>query len=309
MAGSAPGKDALFGVLLFSEFVWVGYILFDRYNASLKTYGMHTAVLFSAMFAATIIAVHLTKFTSEFVFKGCSALRSPVQMKKFKDQAWQLAIHASMSWCAYSIVKRTTWWSDPGSAYDPCPDKYDHDDDVVLFYVLQLAIWMWTALSCFILEERRKDYVEMMVHHVVTIALVATSLQYNNLSTGVLVLLVHDGSDVVLDLMKMANYLKLEGLRNGFAVELLFIVNTYVSWPYLRLYYFPLVIAKQGWWADYPAKCTVTANHTAIATGFAVLACLHLFWFGLLQRLAIKVLVSGKTPQEAGREGYEGKED
>ena len=57
------------------------------------------------------------------------------------------------------------------------------------------------------------------MHHIVTIALVTTSTEHNYMSTGVMVLLVHDSSDVILDLMKMANYLKLEGWRGCFAVR------------------------------------------------------------------------------------------
>eukprot|EP00976_Prorocentrum_cordatum_P076357 1182275-Prorocentrum_minimum.AAC.1 len=41
----------------------------------------------------------------------------------------------------------------------------------------------------------------------------------NELPIGLVVLAIHDSSDVVLDLMKMANYLKLEGLKSLFLVE------------------------------------------------------------------------------------------
>lgn len=47
------------------------------------------------------------------------------------------------------------------------------------FYLIQLAIWMWTAFSCKWLEERRKDYLEMMAHHVITVALVSNSYVEN----------------------------------------------------------------------------------------------------------------------------------
>jgi hypothetical protein len=51
------------------------------------------------------------------------------------------------------------------------------------------------------------------------------------LRVGLLILCVHDVSDVFLDVMKMANYLKVEGPSGMYATEIAFVVNTYISWP------------------------------------------------------------------------------
>ena len=40
----------------------------------------------------------------------------------------------------------------------------------------------------------------------------------------------HDVSDIFLDLMKMANYLKVEGAHGLYVTEICFVLNTYVSW-------------------------------------------------------------------------------
>ena len=60
----------------------------------------------------------------------------------------------------------------------------------------------------------------------------------------------HDISDIFLDLMKMANYLKVEGAHGYYVTEICFVLNTYVSWPYLRLYVFPLHII----WGTLPRR-------------------------------------------------------
>ena len=51
------------------------------------------------------------------------------------------------------------------------------------------------------------------------------------LRVGLLVLAVHDISDVFLDIMKMANYLKVEGPSGLFLTEIAFVINTYITWP------------------------------------------------------------------------------
>ena len=85
----------------------------------------------------------------------------------------------------------------------------EHSFEMKLFYCVQIAIWTWTGFSCKYLEERRKDYAEMMLHHCVTIALMLFSQINNQHAIGLVVVFCHDLSDVFLDLMKMSNYLKL----------------------------------------------------------------------------------------------------
>ena len=55
----------------------------------------------------------------------------------------------------------------------------------------------------------------MYVHHVVTIALVWGSYSYNYVRIGTVVLYLHDLSDIMVDLLKLTNYMKLEGPKGG----------------------------------------------------------------------------------------------
>jgi hypothetical protein len=178
-------------------------------------------------------------------------LASALAQRKVQDQAWQLAIHVTMTGIALCLMKDSSWFTDTASTFYPCPERFLSGEltrprALDGYYVLQLAIWMWTAFSCKWLESRRKDYVEMMLHHIVTIMLVLGSLLYKEHPMGMLVLLVHDSSDVFLDLMKLANYFKLENQHGLFITEFFFFMNTFVSWPFLRLYYFPVKVIYEG---------------------------------------------------------------
>ena len=178
-------------------------------------------------------------------------IASELAQRKVMDQTWQLVIHVTMTAFAYYLMKDTTWITDPASTFTPCPSRYRTGEltrptELNAYYVMQLAIWMWTAFSCKWLESRRKDYVEMMLHHIVTIMLVLVSLLYKEHPMGMLVLLVHDSSDVVLDMMKLANYFKLENAHGLYITEFWFFMNTFVSWPLLRLYYFPKMVIYDG---------------------------------------------------------------
>jgi len=169
---------------------------------------------------------------------------------KFGDQSWQLVVHVLLSALAYFILRfedgGVAWLDDHTSLWLPEAMKgvaaiyaAPSRPSVQLLYLLQAAAWIVTAFSHVFLEERHKDYLMMLVHHVVTIALILLSYHFNFVRLGVVIMFLHDSSDIVIDLLKMCNYLNLEGLAGCFAVEACFITN-FVTWAYTRLYVFPV---------------------------------------------------------------------
>ena len=215
----------------------------------------------------------------------------------------------------------TTWWEDPASAFQPCPRDFleGREEQPFLlkaFYIIQLAIWVWTGFSCKWIEARRKDYVEMMTHHVATVMLVLFSFLNEELAIGLVVLFAHDFSDIVMDIMKMVNYMKLEGWHGYYIVEFFFALNTFVTWPYFRLYYFPVHIIYHGVFGGYVDYCgegegSRVQKCQKMGSCFngallALLACLHVFWFFLLLRILYKLVTKGSRPSRAGKEVYEG---
>jgi hypothetical protein len=67
--------------------------------------------------------------------------------------------------------------------------------------------------------ERIKDYFMMYLHHIVTIGLIVGSYYMRYVRIGLLVLLVHDASDIGVDMLKLFNYMKLRDARSYFMVE------------------------------------------------------------------------------------------
>ena len=180
-------------------------------------------------------------------------------MHKFQDQMWQLFIHGSMTAFELYILfveDRGAWTKEERagvlnnefvSLWTPHPYSQPNNTSLHLFYLVQLAIWIDTCFSHRFIEERHKDYVMMYVHHLVTILLVLGSYANNYLRVGAVILFLHDSSDVFLDLLKIFNYLKLEGRRGCFIIEFAFLANLLV-WAYTRLYIFPVRIVWTGVW-------------------------------------------------------------
>lgn len=180
-------------------------------------------------------------------------VRRAKTVTKFGDQSWQLFVHVCMTALEYYVLELeeggTDWMRVPSSLWPCCSTAQiwttAHRPSIHHLYLLQAVIWMVTAFSHVALEERHNDYLLMLCHHVVTLALIVLSYWYNYVRVGVVVLFLHDSSDIVVDLLKMANYLNLEGPRGLFCVELLFVANL-AAWGYLRLFVLPLHVIWRG---------------------------------------------------------------
>jgi len=109
---------------------------------------------------------------SESIPKDCRRpLASALAQRKWKDQAWQFAIHVTMSiWEIRIISKHLQWWEDPATIWvNGCQDEAKYDEEFYVFYIAQLSLWILTGISCKWIEARRKDYLQMMTHHVIAL--------------------------------------------------------------------------------------------------------------------------------------------
>lgn len=217
---------------------------------------------------------------------------------KFEEQSWQLAIHVTMVAFEMYVLAGEPWFDDPSTCWVPHPREQEVKFSLKLFYLTQLAVWVFTCFSHRFLEIRRKDYVEMYVHHVATILLVAGSYHGSNLRIGIVILLIHDFSDIFIDSMKMINYLKLEDKAGYFLSEIAFTINCLV-WVYFRLYVFPFRVLKSAFYEGQLASFWAPS-----CVLLSVLQVLHVFWFYLMLRIAYKVIYG--SIHEAGAEYYEG---
>jgi len=177
-------------------------------------------------------------------------LSKPRQMNKYRDQMWQLVIHVVMTVLEVYILfyenGTEPWWSNSWELWTPHPlEGQLHKMSVHVLYLLQMSIWVDTCFAHRFVEEHHKDYFLMYAHHLVTIGLVGLSYFANYQRIGVVVLFLHDISDIPLDLLKILNYCNLEGRRGLFLVELAYL-STCISWAACRLYLFPTKVIWQS---------------------------------------------------------------
>jgi acyl-CoA-dependent ceramide synthase len=78
-----------------------------------------------------------------------------------------------------------------------------------LYYLSQLAFWI-QQVAVLHLEHRRKDHLQMLLHHIVTIVFLFGSYSYRQWRAGNAVLVCMDLVDIILPLAKVLRYLSLQ---------------------------------------------------------------------------------------------------
>ncbi|XP_026999714.1 ceramide synthase 2a [Tachysurus fulvidraco] len=205
----------------------------------------------------------------------------PNQLKKFREASWRFTFYllAFFSGLAALIDKPWFWkMEDMWKGFPTLtllPSQY-------WYYMIELGFYL-SLLFSVASDVKRKDFKEQIVHHVATILLISFSWCVNYIRAGTLIMLVHDAADYLLESAKMFNY---AGWRK--TCNYIFIVFAIVFFI-TRLVIFPF-------WIIY---CTYVYPLTMYPPFFGyyflngllmVLQCLHIFWFVLILRMAIKFL-------------------
>lgn len=271
---------------------------------------------------ATTIAIIACKFVGPLLgraFSTKASLEKSRNLRKFSDQSWQLFVHSLMA--AYELKllsdNQWEWWNDTRTLWNTpwqlngqgCPS------DLRRLYLMQLAIWYVTALSHKFIEAKHNDYFVMYGHHAATLGLVSLSYFNHWQPVGLLTLFVHDSSDIIVDVLKMVNYLGLDSSSGLFFAEILFAINLF-TWAAARMYFFTVKVIRSTIavdffaprWGDYPyTNHAIVSPQNACRVLLVILEFMHVYWYLLFIKILVK-LVKGSDGHDAGRE-YEGSSD
>lgn len=173
------------------------------------------------------------------------------------------------------------------------------------FYLLQLGFWISCCLFIFF-ETRRKDFVEMSVHHCSTVFLISFSYLFDFSRPGILVMSLHDLGDVFLYAAKSAQYRGKRALAD--LLFGLFAISFYLA----RLVFLPCALvyplASSIWQGNSSPAMRVIINYgqgmtlTWMVAGLGLLVCLHCMWGTTIARMVVRTVYAAdkKTVTENG---------
>lgn len=183
------------------------------------------------------------------------------------------------------------------------------DTGSFVYYVIQSAYY----LSCTItlpFDNKRKDFNELIVHHVATLALLFFSYAVNFWRVGTLVMVIHDVADIVLEGAKSLNYsgFDLPATIGFVAFAITFLVSRLIMFPFVinsalndtcRMYF------RESLW-DYVINAHFIPTHLFFCLLLCVLLSLHVFWFTIIVRMAIKLIFNeNKVVEKDERSDHE----
>ncbi|KAG0242977.1 sphingosine N-acyltransferase lag1 [Actinomortierella wolfii] len=229
------------------------------------------------------------------------------KLLRFAEQGW-LVLYDGCMWTFGMIqLYYSPYWGDTRWFWLDYP-KTLLSPTFKWYYLIQFAFWLQQLLLALIgIEKRRKDFLEFLIHHIITCLLVGFSYSFNLTSIGHAVLCAMDFSDIVLAACKMLKYMHKDQIAD---VGFVFFV---ITWIASRHYYFgkiiysawtePMIHAEMGW--DPSRGLFFTEG---ILNGFLFLLialyCVLIFWLMLIFRVVSKVL-RGENSEDVRSEDEE----
>ncbi|KAL8835765.1 MAG: hypothetical protein Q9170_003197 [Blastenia crenularia] len=269
-------------------------------------------------FAFVAFYIVVLSFTREFIMQRILRptarwfrLRTRSKQNRFMEQTYT-AIYFGIfgPYGVYVMYRSPVWYFNTVGMYETFPNR-THDALFKAYYLLQASYWAQQAIVlCLRLEKPRRDFKELVGHHVVTLALIGLSYRFHFTYMGLAVYITHDISDFFLATSKTFSYLDLKIVPPYFGFFI-------AVWIYLRHYInisilhsiattFTTIGPYELNWDTQQYKCWISQYIT-----FGLLASLqaiNIFWLYFIAKVAVKVYKHGDKKDERSDEEEEEEE-
>ncbi|KAI2626563.1 longevity assurance proteins LAG1/LAC1 [Hypoxylon sp. NC1633] len=124
---------------------------------------------------------------------------------RFSEQGWMLMYNSVFWSLGMYIYSKSPYFLNMEELWTTWPQR--EADGLVKGYIL--AQWSWWTQQIIVvhIETRRKDYWQMIVHHLATISLIASAYAYHHLQVANLILVLMDAIELIFPLAKCLKYL------------------------------------------------------------------------------------------------------
>ncbi|OWF56268.1 ceramide synthase 5-like [Mizuhopecten yessoensis] len=214
-------------------------------------------------------------------FRHRRSREMPGRMKKFRECSWYFLFYTISFLSGLYILWDKPFFWDTKYCWIGC-SKHHVPNDLYWYYTIEMGFY-WHMLLMLMFDSKRKDFPELVVHHIVTVLLLYFSFVSNQLRIGSLVLILHDSNDFMMAPSKMANYAKKQVLAEYFFVVF------FVVWLVSKLIIYPFWLV---WSATFESLQYIDRNSLTIAywslnSLLWVLQILHIIWTILLSRIIL----------------------
>lgn len=145
-------------------------------------------------------------FTREFLMQQCirplakwSGIRGRGKTARFMEQVYTAIYFSIFGPLGLYVMSRTNiWFFNTTAMFEGFPHR-EHEAVFKSYYLLQASYWAQQAIVLMLqLEKPRKDFRELVGHHIITLALIALSYRFHFTYMGLAVYITMDVSDFFL---------------------------------------------------------------------------------------------------------------
>lgn len=145
-------------------------------------------------------------FTREFIMQRIlrplaikGGIRSRGKQARFMEQAYTAIYFAVFGPFGFYVMSRTDIWFFNTSAFYEGFPHLTHEGIFKAYYLLQASYWTQQMIVLLLmLEKPRKDFKELVAHHIITLSLIGLSYIFHFTRIGLAVYITHDVSDFFL---------------------------------------------------------------------------------------------------------------
>jgi len=222
------------------------------------------------------------------------------EKKKFSESTWKSLFYIiSWLWGLYEVWN-CDWFPETANCWKFYPNIPAMEPSLAAFYLFQFGFYWHSLYTHLTIEVKRSDFWPLLFHHIVTILLIYVSYNLGFYRIGLLVLVVHDTNDVFLEIGKIYVYRKNDLMAKAtFAIML-------ISWINTRLSIFPFMIIKSTMYETIefiPWDIAPRLLYYEFNIGLSFLLCLHIYWFGLMIRMLIRMITEKEIKDIREKEG------
>ncbi|EAQ83670.1 hypothetical protein CHGG_10074 [Chaetomium globosum CBS 148.51] len=146
-------------------------------------------------------------FTREFIMQEVlrplarlGGIKSKAKQARFMEQMYTACYFAFSGPLGLYTMKQTPglWYFKTRPMYETYPNLA-HDGIFKFYYLFQAAYWVQQAIVMVLGQEKpRKDFRELIGHHIITISLIFLSYRFHFMYIGISIYITHDISDLFL---------------------------------------------------------------------------------------------------------------
>ncbi|KAI5459905.1 TLC domain-containing protein [Mariannaea sp. PMI_226] len=253
-------------------------------------------------------------FTREFIMQELlkplarRAGLSRSKQARFMEQVYTAIYFGILGPFGLWVMSTTpVWYFNTAGMYEGFPHR-THTAPVKFYYLFEAAYWAQQAIVLILgMEKPRKDFKELVGHHIVSLALIGLSYRFHFTYIGLAVYVTHDISDFFLATSKTLNYLDHSLTGPYFVLFMLVwiylrhVINLKIIWSLLTE--FETIGPFELNWETQQYKCRLSQVITTAL--LSSLQALNLFWLFCIARIAYRFVFQNQLDDDRSEDEEE----